>query len=64
MNILLFFMLQLISHSIKWPQDDFEMNMTDSPKNLLILCLLVIAEEYLTFLLLSLEVCSCINILL
>jgi len=48
MNILLFFMLQLISHPIKWQQDDFEMNMSNSPKNLLILCLLIIAE-YLTY---------------
>lgn len=39
MNILLFFMLQLISHPIKWPQDDFEMNTSNSPKNVIILYL-------------------------
>lgn len=36
MTTLLFFMLQLISHPIKWPQDDFEMNMSNASKNIVL----------------------------
>lgn len=47
MNILPFFMFQLIPYLAKWPQDGFEMNTSDSPENVIVLWLLTAAEEHL-----------------
>lgn len=63
MNILPFFMFQLIPYLAKWPQDGFEMNTSDSPENVIIVWLLT-AAEHLTSSFLLLNICSCIDILL